>query len=309
MKVLVTGGAGFIGSHIADALLNQGHEVHIVDNLSSGFEQNVNNKATFHKMDVRDDAINELFEKEHFEVLVHQAAQMDVRRSVSDPTFDADNNILGLLNLMEAGRKNGLKKVLFASTGGAIYGDPVRIPQDEDHPLMPASPYGISKLASEHYLRFYEETYDIKWVALRYANVYGPRQNPHGEAGVIAIFAERMLDNLEAFINGSGKQTRDYVYVKDVVSANLKAIELNQSGIFNVGTGKETTVVTLFRSIKQLTGTKTEEQYKPAKAGEQMRSVLDTSKIEQELGWTCHYDLKVGLTETVGWFKQKLKKG
>ncbi|TNE72961.1 NAD-dependent epimerase/dehydratase family protein [bacterium] len=307
MKIVVSGGAGFIGSHIVDGLVNEGHEVHIIDDLSGGFVANLNPGAIFHKLDIRSEEIAHLWEKEQFEVLIHQAAQMDVRRSVADPIFDADINVKGFLNLMESGRKNGLKKVMFASTGGAIYGEPEYTPQDENHPLQPLSPYGITKLVTERYLFFYEQTYGIQWNALRYANVYGPRQNPHGEAGVVAIFIEKMLQNEPVFINGNGLQTRDYVYVKDVVQANLKALHYSKSGIFNVGTQKETSVVTLFRNIKQLTLTSTPEEYKPAKAGEQMRSVISTKKIESELGWKCQYDLKIGLAETVGWFKKKLK--
>lgn len=307
MKILVTGGAGFIGSHIADALCDLGHEVHIIDNLNGGFLHNVNKKAVFHELDIRDERIHELWQKEHFEVMYHQAAQMDVRRSVADPAYDADVNVKGFLNLMEAGRKNGLKKVLFASTGGAIYGDPDYVPQDEQHPLRPLSPYGITKLTTERYLYFYEQSYGIQYVALRYANVYGPRQNPHGEAGVVAIFAERMLQNIPAFINGNGQQTRDYVFVRDVVQANIKALSYPKCGTFNVGTGKETSVVSLFRHMRVLSGTSIAEQYADGKPGEQLRSVISTELIEQELGWTCQFDLKVGLTETIGWFKNKLK--
>jgi UDP-glucose 4-epimerase len=200
-----------------------------------------------------------------------------------------------------------LKKVLFASTGGAIYGDPDYIPQDEVHPLKPVSPYGITKLTTEKYLHYYEFVYGIKYIALRYANVYGPRQNPHGEAGVIAIFIEKMLRNEPCFINGTGEQTRDYVYVKDVVQANMKALHHPTSDIFNVGTGIETDVVTLFRHLRNLTATSVEEQHAPAKAGEQMKSVISTKKIESTLGWSHQFDLKIGLAETVGWFKRKLK--
>ena len=305
MKILVTGGAGFIGSHITDALVNAGHNVHIIDDLSGGFKANINPKATFHELDIRSAEVEELWKTEQFEVMYHEAAQMDVRRSVADPIYDADINVKGFLNLMEAGRKNGLKKVIFASTGGAIYGEPEYVPQDEVHPLQPLSPYGITKLVTERYLFFYEQSYGIQWIALRYANVYGPRQNPHGEAGVVAIFIEKMLVNELAFINGNGEQIRDYVYVKDVVQANIKALNYPKSGIFNVGTGKESTVITLFRNLKQLTLTTIPEDYKPAKAGEQMRSVISTEKITKEMGWVCQYDLKVGLAETVGWFKRR----
>jgi len=308
MKTLVTGGAGFIGSHVADALLEAGHEVHIIDDLSGGTKENLPPKATFHKMDIRDEAVEEIWQTEQFEVLFHLAAQMDVRKSVADPKFDADVNVLGFLNLMEAGRKNGLKKVVFSSTGGAIYGEPEYTPQDEDHPLKPLSPYGITKRVSELYLFFYETTHNIDWVSLRYGNVYGPRQSPHGEAGVIAIFSERMLRNKQAFINGDGKQTRDYVYVKDVVQANMKALDHPENDVFNVGTGTETDVVTLFEEIQELSGTSIAKEHVDAKPGEQQRSVLDTTKIENVLGWQQNYSMREGLRETVHWFEERYKK-
>jgi UDP-glucose 4-epimerase len=213
MKVLVTGGAGFIGSHVADALVSDGHEVHVVDDLSSGKAENLPTEATFHRLDIRDSRVGELFDRQRFDVLIHHAAQMDVRRSVADPVFDADVNLLGFLNLMEKARETGIKKVVFASTGGAIYGEPDYTPQDEKHPLRPLSPYGITKLCTERYLYFYEQEYGIPSVALRYGNVYGPRQNPHGEAGVIAIFINRLLSDTQAVIFGDGEQTRDYVFV------------------------------------------------------------------------------------------------
>jgi len=306
MKILVTGGAGFIGSHITDALLQQGHHVHVVDNMSGGYAENVNSAATFHKMDIMDSEIETLWMKEQFEVLYHLAAQMDVRKSVSNPVFDAQINVLGTLNLLESGRKNGLKKVVFSSTGGAIYGEPVYVPQDEHHINKPESPYGITKLVCEHYLRFYGTTYGINWVALRYANVYGPRQNAHGEAGVVAIFTEKMLKNEPCYINGDGLQTRDFVYVKDVVQANVIALNHSKNGLFNIGTGQETNLITLFRYIKALSGSTIDELHAEAKAGEQRRSVLGTSLAENELQWKCHFDLKVGLAETVGWFKNRL---
>jgi len=305
MKILVSGGAGFIGSHVADALLIKGHEVHIVDNLSGGFEKNVPEKATFHKMDIRDEQIQKLWAEENFSVLYHLAAQMDVRKSVADPKFDADVNVKGFLNLMEAGRKNGLEKTIFSSTGGAIYGEPEYAPQDENHPLKPLSPYGITKRVSELYLFFYEKTHGIDWISLRYGNVYGPRQSPHGEAGVIAIFTECMLQNQQAFINGDGKQTRDYVFVKDVVQANIKALQHDKNDIFNVGTGTETDVETLFQEIQRLTETTIEQKHADAKPGEQKRSVLSTEKIQDELGWQQNYNIKEGLYETVKWFSER----
>jgi UDP-glucose 4-epimerase len=307
MKILVTGGAGFIGSHIVDALVLQGHSVSIIDDLSGGFEHNVNPSATFFKMDICDPAIEKLWMEERFEVMFHLAAQMDVRKSVADPVYDAHINVLGLLRLLEVGRKNGLKKVIFSSTGGAIYGEPEFVPQTESHINRPDSPYGITKLIGEHYLRFYGNTHGLHWVALRYANVYGPRQNSHGEAGVVAIFTERLLRDQQCFINGDGLQTRDFVYVKDVVDANMKALTFDQNGIFNVGTGIETNMLTLFRHLKALTGSKQGEQHADAKPGEQKRSVIGTALIEESFGWRRQYDLKVGLAETVGWFRSRMK--
>lgn len=306
MKVVVSGGAGFIGSHVADALVSEGHEVHIIDDLSGGFNRNINPKAVFHKQDIRSEEIAEIWKEHRFEILVHCAAQMDVRRSVADPCFDAGINVMGFLNLMEAGRHNGLKKVIFSSTGGAIYGEPDFVPQDEDHPTRPLSPYGITKLTAEHYLEFYKDTHGIDSVTLRYANVYGPRQNAHGEAGVVAIFTERMLADTTCFINGDGGQTRDYVYVGDVVQANLKAIEYDGGGIFNVGTGIETSVLDLYLLLKKTTGSTLPQKHAEAKPGEQQRSVVGTKKIERELGWKLNYDLETGLAKTVKWFKSQV---
>lgn len=305
MKILVTGAAGFIGSHTADALINAGHEVHIMDDLSGGFKRNINPKATFHEMDIRSEKVMPLWEKEKFDVLVHLAAQMDVRRSVADPKFDADVNVIGFLNLMEAGRKNGLKKVVFSSTGGAIYGEPDYVPQDEQHPQRPLSPYGITKLVTERYLYFYEKTHGINWVVLRYANVFGPRQNAHGEAGVVAIFSERLLNGQECFINGDGEQTRDYVFVEDVVQANVKAVSHDKNEIYNVGTGVETSVVELFEALKKITAVQQPNKHREAAAGEQMRSVVGTALIEKEMGWKRKYDLESGLKKTVDWFREK----
>lgn len=305
MKILVTGGAGFIGSHVAEALLAAGHEVHVLDNLSTGSASNVPEGARLHRLDLRDAAVGTLCAEEAFGVLVHHAAQMDVRKSVADPGFDADVNILGFLNLMEAGRRNGLKRVLFASTGGAIYGEPEYAPQDEAHSLRPLSPYGITKLTTEKYLYYYEQQYGISYVALRYANIYGPRQNPHGEAGVVAIFVERMLDGRQPVIYGDGHQTRDYVYVGDVVRANLAALHYSGSGIFNVGTGIETSVNELFHALRALIDPAFEEVHEPGKPGEQRRSVLDYRRTARELGWTPKTNLADGLATTVRWFRER----
>ncbi len=308
--VLVTGGAGFIGSHVADRLLQEGCEVHVLDDLSGGVRENVPEGAVFHEMDVRSDDVRGLFEAHRFEALCHLAAQMDVRRSVADPQFDASVNVLGFLNLLEAGRQAGLEKVAFASTGGAIYGEPDPDvndggPQPESHPTRPMSPYGITKLVSEHYLRFYAQTYGIETAALRFGNVYGPRQNPHGEAGVVAIFTQRLLRGEPVTINGEGTQTRDYVFVADVVRAFVAALGNEGSGVYNVGTGVETDVNQLFRHINRLTGANVDEAHGPAKPGEQQRSVLDVSHTAEALDWQPETDVATGLEETVEWFRQR----
>ncbi len=310
MKVLVTGGAGFIGSHVADALVARGYDVHVMDDLSGGRRENVPDAATFHQLDIRSDEAADLIRQERFDALAHLAAQMDVRRSVADPRFDADVNVLGFLNLMEAGREAGLKKVVFASTGGAIYGEPDPAvngggPQPERHPQRPLSPYGITKLVTEKYLHFYEQSYGIPYAAMRFGNVYGPRQNPHGEAGVVAIFAERLLDGQQPVIYGHGEQTRDYVYVGDVVRAVLAGLDHDGSDVFNVGTGRETSVNTLFRVINDLTGGRAQEQHAEAKPGEQQRSVLDVSHAKETLGWTPRVELETGLSRTVDWFAER----
>lgn len=304
MKIAVTGGAGFIGSHITDAYIAAGHEVVIIDNFSSGREENVNPAAKVVKMDITDPKITKLFAEEKFDILNHHAAQMDVRKSVADPQFDATVNILGGLNLYEAARQSGsVKKIIFASTGGAIYGEQRYFPADEKHPKRPMSPYGVSKLSNEKYLTFYKNVYGIEHVIFRYTNVYGPRQNPHGEAGVIAIFTEKMLDGEQPVINGDGTQTRDYVYVSDVVQASMLALRDEAFGIFNVATGVETSVNTLFQILRMRTGSKCKQTHIPAKAGEQKRSVCTAKKLEDVLGWHRHYDIERGLAETVDWFK------
>lgn len=304
MKILVTGGAGFIGSHVADAVIESGHDVHIVDDLSSGKQTNVPADATFFQMDIRSDDAAQLVEREQYDVLIHHAAQMDVRRSVADPRFDAGVNVLGFLNLMEAARRSGLGRVIFASTGGAIYGEPDFVPQDESHPLRPLSPYGITKLCTERYLYYYEQEHGIPYVALRYANVYGPRQNPHGEAGVVAIFSQRMLAGEQPVIYGDGEQTRDYVYVGDVVRANVRALEYEQSGTFNVGTSIETSVNELFRTIRDQIDESVDEVHEEGRPGEQRRSVLDYGYSERELGWQPSIELEDGLALTVEWFRE-----
>jgi UDP-glucose 4-epimerase len=306
MKILVTGGAGFIGSHIADRYIDEGHEVVILDDMSSGKEENINPKAKFVKMDINDVAILELFKDEKFDIVNHHAAQMDVRVSVNDPKFDARTNILGGLNLYEAAKESGVKKIIFASSGGTVYGEQELFPASEEHPTRPCSPYGISKLSNEKYLFYYKEVYGIDFVALRYANVYGPRQNPHGEAGVVAIFANKLLKGEKPIINGDGKNTRDYIYVDDVVSANLIALNNDVSGIFNIGTAIETDVNDIFRSLNNIIKADCEEVHGPAKAGEQIRSVISFNKIKNLHGWIPKIEFNEGLHYTVSFFKSKL---
>lgn len=307
MKILVTGGAGFIGSHITDAFINLGHEVVVVDNLVTGRKENLNPNAKFYETDIRSEQIKEIFAREKFDAICHQAAQLDVRKSVADPRYDADVNIMGTLNLLEQARATGVKKILFASSGGAMYGEQEKFPADEEHRTWPASPYGITKLTCEKYIAVFCQLYGMTYGLMRYANVYGPRQSPHGEAGVVAIFSARLLAGESAMINGDGKQTRDYVYVGDVVAANVAALNYAHSDYFNVGTGIETDVNELFAIINRATGNRAQEQHAPAKAGEQMRSVLDYSKAKRLLGWEPKMTLSNGLTETVEWFRQRAK--
>ncbi len=304
MKILVTGGAGFIASHIADAFIEEGHTVFVLDNLSSGFEKNVNPKAEFIRKDIRDKSLSELFEKEEFDVVNHHAAQMDVRRSVADPAFDADTNIIGTINLLQNAVKNNVKKFMFASTGGAIYGEQEYFPADEKHPTSPLSPYGISKLAVEKYLFFYNVQYKLNYSILRYANIYGPRQNPHGEAGVVAIFSRKLINGEQPVINGDGKQTRDYTYVKDVVKANLLTLNDTVSEIYNVGTGRETDVNELFNMINGFAGKDQEEKHGPAMPGEQLRSVITSQKLKEKFGWSPSTTIKEGLKNTVEFFRE-----
>ncbi|OQX92593.1 MAG: UDP-glucose 4-epimerase [candidate division Zixibacteria bacterium 4484_95] len=304
-KVLVTGGAGFIGSQIADALIEEGLSVEVIDNLFTGRRENVHPEAVFYEMDIRSKEINGVFKKARYDVVFHLAAQMDVRKSVADPAFDADANILGGINLLQACKNHGVKKVIFASTGGAIYGEQVSFPASEDHPQNPASPYGISKLAFEKYLQFYKSEYGLDYISLRYANVYGPRQRGDGEAGVVAIFFEKLISGEKAIIFGDGGQTRDFTYVGDVVHANILAMNYDKCGAFNVGTGIETDINTLFDAIKAVVGSHQERIYEPAKPGEQRRSVIDYSAIKMAMGWQPKVNLTHGLKKTAEFFKTR----
>ncbi len=301
--ICITGGAGFIGSHIADAFVEQGHEVIILDDLSSGSKHNVPDGAELVVADIRSDQAAQLLHDRKIDVLIHHAAQMDVRRSVENPVFDADVNLLGLLNLLEAARKNGVHQVIFASTGGAIYGEQDVHPADEDHPARPISPYGVAKLAGERYLYFYHCQYGLDVTCLRYANVYGPRQNPHGEAGVVAIFMHKLLRGEQAVINGDGKQSRDYVFVGDVVKANVAALNRPGFEIFNVGTGIAIDVNQLFAEVHRGLGTGPTAIHGEAKVGEQQRSSISSAKLRSQLGVSPETVFTDGIRQTAEWFK------
>ena len=302
MKVLLTGGAGFIGSHVAGLLLARGHDVAIIDNLSTGKRENVPEGARLHELDIRSGCA-EVFEEFRPEALCHQAAQMDVRRSVREPDFDAEVNVLGTLGLLENCVRHGVGKVVFASTGGAVYGEQREFPAKEDHPQYPVSPYGVSKLAGERYLHYYETQHGLPYVALRYANVYGPRQDPHGEAGVVAIFCGNLRDGKISTINGTGRQTRDYVYVGDVARANVLALESEAaSGAYNVGTGIETDVNRLYELLLEGSGKELFPEHGPGKPGEQSRSSVDPALAGSVLGWRSEVDLSAGLRETLRFF-------
>ncbi len=304
MNILVTGGAGFIGSNIVDAYISKGHNVVIIDNMSTGVKDYINPKAKFYELDVCDAGISRVFEENKIDLINHHAAQIDLRKSVDDPAFDINVNIAGSVNLLQNAIKNGVKKFIFASTGGAIYGEHDYFPADEEHPTRPYAPYGINKLCVEKYLYYYNHVYGLDYVVLRYANVYGPRQNPHGECGVIAIFTDKILNGQQPVINGPGDQTRDYVFVNDVVNANVLALEAKGPVIYNVATTKETDVNYIFNRINHFAGTNFEEKHGPAKLGEQKRSVLSYEKINKELGWTPKTSIEEGLKITTEFFKK-----
>jgi UDP-glucose 4-epimerase len=304
MKILVTGGAGFIGSHVVNAFIESGHEVVIVDDLSTGRKSNLNPAARFYQIDIRDPQIEEIFRTEQPDVISHHAAQMDVRRSVADPLFDADVNILGSLKLIEYAKKYAIKKFIYISTGGAVYGEPEYLPCDENHPINPICQYGASKHTVEHYLYMYHVNYGLKYTVLRYPNVYGPRQDPHGEAGVVAIFCGKMLADEQVTINGDGEQTRDYVYVGDCARANVMVADENiASGIYNLGSGKGTSVNEIFTGLRDITGYKLASVYGPAKVGETRFIYLSADKAARELGWQPTVSLAEGLRKTVDYFR------
>jgi UDP-glucose 4-epimerase len=306
VRALVTGGAGFIGSTLVDALLAAGHDVTVVDDLSRGRREQVNSAAALHILDVTSSDIGPLVADVAPDVVFHQAAQIDVRRSVAEPRFDTEVNVLGTVNVLQACVDAGVRRVVYASSGGAIYGDTDARPTREDHPPSPASHYGAAKLCGEIYGGVYQQLYGLEFVALRYANVYGPRQDPHGEAGVVAIFARRLLRGEPVIINGDGMQTRDYVYVDDVVSANLCAAQTQTLGPYNIGTAEEIDVNDVYARIATAGGSAAAAEHGPAKPGEQRHSCLDITRAATILGWRPRVDLDEGMRRTVAYFRERL---
>ena len=303
LKILITGGAGFIGSNIADEYVRLGHSVTIIDNLSSGNRKNLSGKCRFYDTDLLKGDLDKIFRKGKFDVINHHAAQINPRLSILNPLADAETNILATLRLLQLSVKYGIRKFIFASSGGAVYGEQLFFPATETHSLHPISPYGISKLSIEKYLAFYKKYHKLNYVALRYSNVYGPRQSSKGESGVVSIFCRHILSGKTPVINGNGRNTRDFVYVKDVVSANVKALTFRGSDIFNISTGKETSISRLTDLIIKNLNSKIPAKHAPAVKGEQKRSVICRKKAEKVLGWKPVYGIENGLEETCGWFR------
>jgi len=305
MKVLVTGGAGFIGSHVVDKYLESGYEVVIVDDLSTGRLSNLNPAAKFYQLDIRSPELERVFDEERPDFVNHHAAQMNVRRSIVEPLFDADVNILGSINLIECARRYDVKRIVYISTGGAVYGEPEYLPCDEQHPINPICQYGASKHTVEHYLYMYHQNYGLPYTVLRYPNVYGPRQDPHGEAGVVAIFTGQMLSGEQVVINGDGEQKRDFVHVADCANANLLALSAEKNGIFNIGSGVGTTINQVFATLKELTHYPLEPVYGSPILGETREIFLEAAKANQALNWSPELNLKQGMATTVDYFLDK----
>ncbi len=307
--ILVTGGAGFIGSNIVDDLINRGHSVVVVDNLLTGSKDNLNPKAKFYEVDIRDyDLLERVFNENPIDYVIHTAAQISVSLSVRKPIFDEDINIKGILNLLELSVAHKIKKFVFSSSGGVMYGDTNLFPTPETVCPNPISPYGIAKLASEKYLQFYNLEKGLNYTILRYGNVFGPRQNPDGEAGVIAIFIKKMLNHNSVTINGDGKYIRDYVYVKDVVKANILALDYGDNDFFNIGTSIGKDVNDVFKVIKDNIDYNLEPNHGPARPGDLRKSILDASKAKKILGWTPEYSFNEAIKETIAFFKEKYGK-
>ncbi len=311
MKILVTGGAGFIGSQIQDKLLELGHEVAVLDNLRSGKEKNLNPKAKHYNVDLQDKVgVTQAFEEFRPEVLYHLAAQIDVGYSMSHVEEDALINVVGTINLLEAAKSVGVKKIVYSNTGGAYYGSvPTEdMPVTEDYPVrFPTSAYGVSKLSAEHYIKLYSNTYGIQYISLRYANVFGPRQDGNKETGVVAIFVQRMMENQPITINGDGEFYRDYVYVEDVVEANIKALDFQDSDYFNIGTGEGISVNQVFQAIEEILQTGLKPSNGPERPGDVRAMALNTQKAQEKLGWTPKHNFKTGVQKTIEYYQQKVK--
>jgi UDP-glucose 4-epimerase len=305
MKIAVTGGAGFVGSHVVDAYVAAGHSVVVVDNLTTGKREHVSAAARFVEMDVTEPELLGFFEAECPAVVNHHAANPDVARSVREPCFDATQNILGTLNALEAACRAGVGKFIYISSGGAMYGQPEYSPMDEEHPTNPLSPYALSKDTGERYVRLYGVEHGLRWTSLRYANVYGPRQDPFGEAGVIAIFCQNLLDGVVPEIHWDGEQTRDFAYVGDCARANLLALEQGDGQAFNVGTGVGTSINELFGTLTKVAGEDIEPRRGPRRAGDVRDSCLDCTRIERDLGWRAEVGLREGLQRTWDYFRKR----
>jgi UDP-glucose 4-epimerase len=303
MRVLVTGGAGFIASHVTDLLLENGHEVAVVDDLSTGKRENVNARATFHEADIRSPEVEEICASFRPELVNHHAAQMDVRRAVREPEFDASVNVLGALRVLEAARRVGVRKIVFASTGGAVYGEPARLPVDEEHAIAPLSPYGLTKFVFEQYLALYGRLHGLDYTVLRYPNVYGPRQDPHGEAGVVAIFAGQLLRGETPTIFGDGSKTRDYVHVSDIARANLAVLGRASREVLNLGWGQEVSDLRIFEAVRKAVRSRVEPRFAAPRPGEVGRICLDGTKAARVLGWRPLVPLEEGVAAVVGWHR------
>jgi len=305
LNILVTGGAGFIGSHVADAYIKAGHKVVVIDNLSMGNRRNINPEAKFYKTDIRDKKVKDIIKKERIEAVNHHAAQISVPDSVKNPAADAAINVWGTLNLLEAARENRVGRFIFVSSGGTVYGSPKKFPVAETAPIAPENPYGITKVTGENYVKFYALQHGMKYVILRYSNVYGPRQIPHGEAGVVSIFIERIMKNQRPVIFGGGKCVRDYVYAGDAAAANLAALKKGTNNEFNIGTGKPTNVNMLYAAIKKATGFKKAAKKGPFRQGDILVNYLNINKAKRILKWKPKVSLNEGIERTYGYFKNK----
>lgn len=309
MNIVVTGAAGFIGSNVADAYIKAGNNVIIIDDLSSGNRENINKKAEFHHLNINDPKVEDIFKNNKIDVVNHHAAQIDVRKSVADPVFDATSNILGIIRLLEYCRKYDVPRFIFSSTAGAIYGEPEYVPADEKHPIRPLAPYGVSKFCGERYIQYYHDLFDQDYVILRYPNVYGPRQDPHGEAGVVAIFSGLLLQGKEPKIFGSGEATRDYLFVGEIVRANLMVLDKGTNKLMNLGTGVETSVNDLFGKMRDIIGADVEAIHMPDRPGEVQRISIDAEFAKKTIGWKPEITLKEGLVKTIDFFRDKMKVG